>query len=131
MTTWPNPDKPGYPLNYEVDGWHWVITACGFGHPFPMSWDAIGRMWDAGDAGWVHAEDFATRWRYLGPCIPPDELTAREQAAATMRALDAERDALLTRAEAAEELARWYRGEDAEILALVLKHSEKRGGDDE
>jgi hypothetical protein len=80
-TTWPDPARPGVPLNSERDGWHWVLVAHGVGHPFPMLWAADGRMWDAGDAGWVLAEDIAPRWRYLGPCLTPAEVAARVAAA--------------------------------------------------
>ena len=77
----------GRPQNPERDGWHWVMVAHGIGHPFPMMWGADGAMWDAGDAGWVLAEDLASRWRYLGPCLTPQEVAAREAAAAeAMRA---------------------------------------------
>lgn len=70
----------GKPENPERDGWHWLLVAFGVGHPFPMMWAADGMMWDAGDAGWTHAEDIATRWRYLGPCLTPAEHAAAVQA---------------------------------------------------
>jgi hypothetical protein len=80
----------GRPANPDADGWHWLLVAHGIGHPFPMLWAADGRMWDAGDAGWAHYEDIATRWRYLGPCLTPADHAAavqaeREAAAEAMR----------------------------------------------
>jgi len=70
----------GRPANPDADGWHWLLVAHGIGHPFPMLWAADGRMWDAGDAGWAHYEDIATRWRYLGPCLTPADHAAAAQA---------------------------------------------------
>ncbi len=70
----------GRPANPDADGWHWLLVAHGIGHPFPMLWAADGRMWDAGDAGWAHYEDIATRWRYLGPCLTPADHAAAVQA---------------------------------------------------
>lgn len=78
----PWPGEPGVPLHPERDGWHWMLVTHGIGHAFPMLWDAGGRMWDAGDAGWTLAEDIATRWRYLGPCLTPADLAAERAAAA-------------------------------------------------
>lgn len=83
MTTWPNPDKPGVPLNPERDGWHWLCTPDG--DDVPYEWRVAGECergrwpsyWVNDDDGWK-GEDCI----YIAPCIPPAEITAREQAAA-------------------------------------------------
>lgn len=80
---WPDASKPGRPLNPERDGWHWLCVAVGIGAPYPMLWSADGKAWDTGD-GWVFCTDPALteRRRYLGPCLLPEEVAAREAAAA-------------------------------------------------
>lgn len=80
---WPDASKPGRPLNPERDGWHWLCAAVGIGAPYPMLWSADGKAWDTGD-GWVFCTDPALteRKRYLGPCLLPEEVAAREAAAA-------------------------------------------------
>ena len=80
---WPDASKPGRPLNPERDGWHWLCAAVGIGAPYPMLWSADGKAWDTGD-GWVFCTDPALteRQRYLGPCLLPEEVAAREAAAA-------------------------------------------------
>lgn len=77
--TWPT-DRPGYPMDAERDGWHWLMIGHGVGHPFPMLWCADGEMWEAGDDGYVAAADISTRWNYLGPCYTQADLDAAVQA---------------------------------------------------
>jgi hypothetical protein len=72
----------GVPQNPERDGWHWLLNADGVGDPFPMLWDADGKMWDAGDAGWMLAEEVAVRRTYLGPCLTPADAIERNAAVA-------------------------------------------------
>jgi hypothetical protein len=76
---WPDPSKPGVPLNPERDGWHWVETSLGPGPP-----KTVPRPWKAGaGGGWDMTRAWAIRWyRYLGPCLTPAEVAAREAAAA-------------------------------------------------
>jgi hypothetical protein len=73
----------GRPQNPERDGWHWLCAAVGTGAPYPMLWSADGKAWDTGD-GWIFCTDPALieRRRYLGPCLTPAEITAREAASA-------------------------------------------------
>jgi hypothetical protein len=73
----------GRPQNPERDGWHWLCAAVGTGAPYPMLWCADGKAWDTGD-GWIFCTDPALieRRRYLGPCLTPDEIAAREAASA-------------------------------------------------
>lgn len=79
---WPDPARPGVPLNPERDGWHWIGTGC-------HKW--IARLSD-GCGFWyrfgsqcspltVARRAVSDHDHYLGPCFPPAELTARETAA--------------------------------------------------
>lgn len=66
---WPDPMRPGVPMNPERDGWHWL--------------DECAREWSAIDQAWLdHAGDpiFMVpyeRFRYFGPCLTPAEAAAR------------------------------------------------------
>ena len=91
---WPFPDKPGVPLNPERDGFHWLMRK---GAAWAEAWrwdpDADGCGTDYSGA-WAESEgdgqpDEMARWyAYLGPCLTPAEVAAREQAAAEeMRAI--------------------------------------------
>ena len=95
---WPDPARPGVPLNPGREGWHWVQRADKGFVPSPriilwtddwtsgqFSWDAIGYSDDERKLG----RDF----RYLGPALTPAEVEARVQ--------QARRDAL-------EEAAQWH-----------------------
>ena len=83
---WPDPARPGVPLNPEREGWHWVQRADKGFVPSPriilwtddwtsgqFSWDAIGYSDDERKLG----RDF----RYLGPVLTPAEVEARVQQA--------------------------------------------------
>lgn len=86
---WPDPARPGVPLNPKKDGWHWV--AWHNDPPDVMWWTPHGPehrgqcwLWD-GDwtgPGWV-----APQARYLGPALLPAEVAALV-AEAHARALD-------------------------------------------
>lgn len=92
---WPDSDKPGVPLNPERDGWHWVCSAVGIAAPYPMLWGADSKAWDTGD-GWEFCTSprMTERTRYLGPCLTPAEVAAREQAAYKQGWSDREDDLL-------------------------------------
>jgi hypothetical protein len=84
---WPDPAKPGYPLNPERDGWHWLAQAdC---NPCPAYWRAAQEEWMQGGLiciGTAHVkylcgDHFVGGVRYIGPCLTPAEVEAREQAA--------------------------------------------------
>ena len=79
---WPDPARPGVPLNPEREGWHWVQRADKGFVPSPriilwtddwtsgqFSWDAIGYSDDERKLG----RDF----RYLGPALTFAEVDAR------------------------------------------------------
>jgi hypothetical protein len=64
MSGWPDPEKPGVPLNPEVDGFHWLGNAA-------FVWAAKFGNWALNGVGFP-PEFFATT-AYLGPCLTPDE----------------------------------------------------------
>ena len=71
-TSWPDPARPGVPLNPERDGWHWIATS-----PY-----CTCARWVVHNAGqWsmgalcFPAGVFASTG-YLGPCPTPEELAA-------------------------------------------------------
>jgi hypothetical protein len=73
---WPDPARPGVPLNPERDGWHWLKSPRAFvrpclWNPRTKTWLERGSVEDMNRAGWC----------YLGPCPIPDEVAAREAAA--------------------------------------------------
>ena len=72
---WPDPSRPGVPLNPERDGWHFLIDPFG---------DLFVREWSAGAECWY--EDYSpnkrpTKWRYLGPALARAEVAAAVAAA--------------------------------------------------
>lgn len=72
--SWPDPQRPGYPQNPERDGWHFLWDhEDAHGYPF---------KWEAEFGAWV-GQDIIERgtWTYLGPCLLPAEVEAREAAA--------------------------------------------------
>lgn len=72
---WPDPARPGVPLNPERDGWHWVAWDPTW--PEPAFWDAADREWSQSEVSNINTQHAA----YLGPCLTPAEVAAREQAA--------------------------------------------------
>lgn len=67
----------GRPERPERDGWHWLQAKSG-DEPECGYWCA--EQWRIGT--WMQSPWVASKWRYLGPCLTPDEVTAREVAAA-------------------------------------------------
>lgn len=83
--TWPDPARPGVPLNPERDGWHLLVQK---NAQLPEVWEwktnslgaeygdqSIG-AWLEGE-GDVQPEDTGKWYRYLGPCLTPAEVDAR------------------------------------------------------
>jgi hypothetical protein len=77
MTTtngWPG--KPGVPLNPEKDGWHWLedsVDGVGTGHieaVYYFAW-SVPIWYRAGNRSPITKPK---QWRYLGPCLTPDEV---------------------------------------------------------
>ena len=72
--TWPDPARPGAPLNPERDGWHWISLLGGKDNAQVIEWFSDAMRWDETD--WT-TEDFGLHTRYLGPCLTPAEVDAR------------------------------------------------------
>ena len=87
MSNWPDPEKPGVPLNPERDGIHWLFSEKLMKY-HPINWVAEINAWEVGSA-WTPKKMAETSLYYLGPVLTPAE-------AATLRAKNAElREALL------------------------------------
>ncbi len=70
---WPDPQRPGVPLNPERDGWHWLAWDPAW--PEPAYWDG---EWSQSDTSNLSVRTA----RYIGPLLTPTEVAAREAAAA-------------------------------------------------
>ncbi len=88
-TTWPDPARPGVPLNPERDGWHWV-KRIGQKQAHIERW--IGSHWWLGPS-FGGAKTNIEKYEYLGPALTPAEVEAR--------VAQARRDAL-------EDCAKWH-----------------------
>lgn len=77
---WPDAARPGVPQNSERDGWHWLHHPEDLRH-VPTPWDAAHAAWCSGG---MHSPQGVVDlgYRYLGPCLTPAEVAAREAAAA-------------------------------------------------
>jgi hypothetical protein len=75
---WPFPSRPGVPLNPERDGWHWLSYAAGRAVE-PDRWNAAAQGWRY--SGALEYTSGTRVWSYLGPCLTPAEVAAREAAA--------------------------------------------------
>jgi hypothetical protein len=136
LNGWPDPARPGVPMNPEDDIFHWL--------QHEDAEDPCALQWWSGDDVWflprlgskprcVAPETMAAEgWRYLGPCATPAEIEAlkaeRNEAVATLESyrmengctrgqrttqwcgaavsMQDERDAALARAERAEAVLR-------------------------
>ncbi len=84
---WRDPLRPGYPRNPEQDGRHWLQNRKPGCAPQPVQWLSSGH-WVWNNVAYPPDSDMVARYRYLGPCFTPQEVAAREQAAAEeMRAI--------------------------------------------
>lgn len=129
----------GVPENPERDGWHWLCTF--EGADLCCYWHKGWWTTPVGDLS-LSPEDVAD-WRYLGPCLLPEEITAREAASAEQKR-DMARD--LARIEVAADMqaqgdalgedwaatmrmmvARLFGGQTEEALARAVAAAEKRG----
>ena len=89
---WPNPDKPGYPVDPETDGWHWLAN--GKDVPWPLFWSAEKCSWST--SPWSNIQSIPVsvimHAKYLGPALMPAEVeelveTIGEAAAQAMNAI--------------------------------------------
>jgi hypothetical protein len=77
--SWPNPEKPGVPLNPEKNGWHWLKESGD--DPAPYYWCPGFNNWHlrGGDdygGGWQTPEFTSGYYSYVGPCLTPAKIDA-------------------------------------------------------
>jgi len=97
---WPDPQRPGVPENPERHGAH-RLRHIESGLENDALWLCGGEWLDPdGDFGISHAAAF---YSYLGPCLTPQEVAARE-AAAKREGMEAARDMIAHRPDAYYEL---------------------------
>lgn len=86
------PGKPGVPLHYSYNGFHWVQRLAGKEKPRVEEW--TGSVWWTCPKFGGPENDFS-EWRYLGPCLTPAEVDARVQQARRKALFEAQQRALL------------------------------------
>jgi hypothetical protein len=97
---WPDPARPGVPLNPERDGWHWVQRVDrGFVQSpriilWTNDWSSGQFSWDAIGYSSAPEQKLGRDFRYLGLCLTPADVDARVK--------EARRDALEEAARVAE-----------------------------
>ena len=116
------PDRPGVPLNPERDGWHWVedtVDGVGTGHieaVYYAVWDVP--IWYRSGKGSPITKP--KEWRYLGPCLTPEEIAAKDAEIARLRA-----DLATARLEGmeamAEKISGWHEAQAMEYEAQASK----------
>jgi hypothetical protein len=74
MSGWPNPNKPGEPLNPNVDGRHWLFDP-EHNNFYPLMWIAEISAWASGDA-WSPKMIVDAGIEYRGPVLTPAEADA-------------------------------------------------------
>ncbi len=74
MTTiWPDPARPGGPLNPEQRGWHWFSCQ---NMPFLVFWNGEV-LQDSLSGQRIKPDVLSPVYSYLGPCLTPTEVEAR------------------------------------------------------
>jgi hypothetical protein len=82
-TSWPDPNKPGVPLNPERDGRHWLFDAKS-NVSFPEFWVAGMGAWAVGDA-WTARMVAEMGLHYQSPVLMPAEADALRAENARLR----------------------------------------------
>jgi hypothetical protein len=77
VDSWPDPERPGVPLNPEKDGWHWLKESGD--DPTPYYWCPGFNNWhlrgdDDYGGGWKTPEFTSRYYSYVGPCLTPVEV---------------------------------------------------------
>jgi len=83
MSGWPDPDKPGVPLNPDRDGIHWLFNPDN-DKPHPVIWVADLGAWAVGDA-WTARMVAEMGLHYQGPVLMPAEADALRAENARLR----------------------------------------------
>jgi hypothetical protein len=74
MSGWPDPDKPGVPLNPERDGLHWLLNPDN-DLPHPVMWVEELGAWALGET-WTPRMVAEMGLHYQGPVLTPAEVAA-------------------------------------------------------
>jgi hypothetical protein len=83
MSDWPDPNKPGMPLNPERDGWHWIV---GWSDKlFVAEWDSDQQDYVWFDGGDDPSGMVENGWTYAGPVLTPPEADALRTENARLR----------------------------------------------
>jgi hypothetical protein len=105
---WPDPARPGVPMNPEVSGCHWVT------HPadeqsdngkMAVYWNGVG-YWFLPGVAWKLEPVEMEKYKYHGPALTPAEVDARVK--------EARRDAL-------REAALWDEGQAHYMRQMALE----------
>lgn len=72
MSNWPDPNKPGVPLNPERDGFHWLFDPENK-KSYPEMWVAEIGAWAVGDV-WTPGMVAEMSVHYQGPVLTPSEI---------------------------------------------------------
>ncbi len=97
---WPDPARPGVPLNPDRDGWHWLSSR---GFSALHWWDADHQLWPQTNRDMTPG--LAAHYHhYLGPVLTPQEAAALRARLAEMEA-GAMIDFAAIKARAAREIA--------------------------
>ena len=83
MSDWPDPNKPGMPLNPERDGIHWLFNPDN-DKPHPVIWVADLGTWAVGDV-WTPRMVAEMGLHYQGPVLMPAETDALRAENARLR----------------------------------------------
>jgi hypothetical protein len=83
MSGWPDPDKPGVPLNPDRDGIHWLFNPDN-DKPHPVIWVADLGTWAVGDV-WTPRMVAEMGLHYQGPVLTPAETDALRAENARLR----------------------------------------------
>jgi hypothetical protein len=74
---WPDPARPGVPLNPEQRGWHWLSCQ---NMPFLIFWDGEV-LQDALSGQRMKPDVLSAVYSYFGPCLTPAEVESHKHAA--------------------------------------------------
>lgn len=80
---WPDAERPGVPMNPEVDGWHWLHHPEDL-RPIVAGWQAELHGWPSGE---LHSPQGIVDlgYRYLGPALLPSEVKRLREEVASLR----------------------------------------------
>lgn len=107
MRTRGDQEWDGFPQNPKVDGFHW-LEHNGGEKLIPFEWDAQDELWMFDDDNICFPDTARKRYKYYGPCLPPETYVAAEQ----RRKDAAGRDPVIY--EYQDSVGQWVRSESQE-----------------